>query len=75
VDEFVSVTCPYCGEESEIAIEPDLRGTFAQDCEICCNPWVVRVTSSSRAESWSLRATLPQPERACVTVTRADGSE
>jgi Cysteine-rich CPXCG len=75
VDELVPVTCPYCGEESEIAIEPDLRGTFVQDCEICCNPWLVRIALSSRAASWGQRATLRQPSRASVTVTRADGSE
>jgi hypothetical protein len=75
VDEFVPVTCPYCGEESEIAIEPDLRGTFVQDCEICCKPWQVRIVSSSRAASWGEGTTLRNPARASVTVTRADGSE
>ena len=42
-DEFF-VTCPYCGEQVEIYIEPDVRGSFVQDCEVCCNPWLVRVT-------------------------------
>ena len=41
-DSFV-VTCPYCGEDVDIYIEPDVRGTFVQDCEVCCNPWDVRV--------------------------------
>ena len=41
--EFV-VTCPYCGEAVEIYLEPDVRGTLVQDCEVCCNPWTVRVT-------------------------------
>jgi hypothetical protein len=27
------VTCPYCGEEIEIHIDEDIRGTFVQDCE------------------------------------------
>jgi Cysteine-rich CPXCG len=38
------VTCPYCGEEVEIYLEPDVRGTLVQDCEVCCNPWLVRIT-------------------------------
>jgi hypothetical protein len=59
-DEFV-VICPYCGEQVEIYIEPDVRGSFVQDCEICCNPWRVRV--SGRADDRS------------VVVERADGSE
>ena len=55
------VTCPYCGEELEIGIEEDVRGTFVQDCEVCCNPWLVRVFRSADGTE--------------VSVTRADGSE
>jgi cysteine-rich CPXCG protein len=44
-EEFV-VTCPYCGEEVEIYLEPDVRGTLIQDCEVCCNPWRVRIVGS-----------------------------
>jgi len=39
-DQFV-VTCPYCGEEVEIYLEPDLTGS-----EVCCNPWRVRVVGT-----------------------------
>ena len=59
-DNFV-VTCPYCGEEVEIHVEADVRGAFVQDCEICCNPWRVRVFAI-------------EGERR-VDVARADGSE
>ena len=59
-DQFI-VTCPYCGEAMEIYIEPDLRGSFVQDCEVCCNPWRVRVVGD-RDERY-------------VDVARADGSE
>ena len=59
-DEF-SVVWPYCGEQLEIYLEPDVKGSFVQDCEVCCNPWRVRV--SGRGD-----------ERE-VDVTRADGSE
>jgi Cysteine-rich CPXCG len=41
-DEFV-VSCPYCGEAVEIYVEPDVSGTFVQDCEVCCRPWRVRM--------------------------------
>jgi hypothetical protein len=37
------VVCPYCGEEIELYLEPDVRGELVQDCEVCCNPWLVRV--------------------------------
>jgi len=43
-DDGLLVTCPYCGEEVEIYVEPDVRGAFVMDCEVCCNPWTVRVT-------------------------------
>ena len=48
--EFV-VTCPYCGEAVEIYLEPDVRGTLVQDCEVCCNPWTVRVTGRGEDRS------------------------
>jgi hypothetical protein len=44
-----------------VYVEPDTRGTFVQDCEVCCNPWRVRV--SGRGEDRALE------------VWRADGSE
>jgi Cysteine-rich CPXCG len=59
-DEFF-VTCPYCGEEVEIYLEPDVRGSFVQDCEVCCHPWRIRVTGRGDERS--------------LDVTKADGSE
>ena len=59
-DEFL-VTCPFCGEQVEIYVEPDVHGSFVQDCEVCCNPWRVHVSG--------------RDEDRFVHVTRADGSE
>ena len=61
MDEHFLVTCPYCGEQVEIYLEQDMKGSFVQDCEICCNPWRVRV--------WGRGANRD------VDVQRADGSE
>jgi hypothetical protein len=55
------VTCPYCGEDVEVRIEEDVRGSLVQDCEVCCNPWLLRVEG--------------EYEERRVTVSRADGSE
>jgi uncharacterized Zn finger protein len=59
-EQFV-VQCPYCGEEVEVYLESDVRGTLVQDCEVCCNPWLLRVTSDG--------------DERYVSVSRADGSE
>ncbi len=61
MDDSFSVTCPYCGEHVEIYVEPDVRGTFVQDCEVCCNPWRLRVVRRGGERE--------------VEVSRADGSE
>ena len=55
-----TITCPYCGEDVAITIEPDVRGVMVQDCEVCCNPWQVRVTRDG--------------DERYVSVERADGS-
>jgi hypothetical protein len=61
MDETTVVTCPYCGEAIEIYVERDARGTFVQDCEVCCNPWLVRVEFEGGDRY--------------ISVGRADGSE
>ena len=55
------VTCPYCGEEIELYLEPDVLGTLVQDCEVCCNPWRVRVYGTGEERE--------------LEISRADGSE
>jgi hypothetical protein len=39
------VICPYCGEESEVALDPGsgARQTYVEDCPVCCQPWNVHV--------------------------------
>jgi hypothetical protein len=59
-DEFV-ITCPYCGEDCDVYVEPDVTGSFVQDCEVCCNPWRLHVSG--------------QEDDRSVDVARADGSE
>lgn len=61
MDDYFTVTCPYCGEDVEIYVEADVRGTFVQDCEVCCNPWRLRVVRRDGERD--------------VEVSRADGSE
>jgi len=60
-DDTHLVTCPYCGEEIEIYVELDVSGSYVQDCEVCCNPWMVRVSREDGETN--------------VDISRADGSE
>ena len=57
----IEVQCPYYGERVEITIEPDVWGAMVQDCEVCCNPWRIRVHGSGEDRD--------------IEVRRADGSE
>jgi hypothetical protein len=59
--EHFVVECPYCGEEVEVYLEPDVGGSLVQDCEVCCNPWLIRISREG--------------DERYLSVTRADGSE
>ena len=45
-DTDATVTCPYCGETVEIAVDPGSgdHQQYVEDCEVCCRPWRVAVT-------------------------------
>ena len=45
-DTSALVWCPYCGEESEISLDPGSGSmqSYVEDCPVCCRPWDVRVT-------------------------------
>lgn len=51
VEDRFLVTCPYCGEVVEIYVEPDVEGVLVQDCEVCCNPWQLRVWGAGEDRS------------------------
>ncbi len=38
--------CPYCGSENSLVLDPGAlsRYEMVTDCEVCCNPLVVRVS-------------------------------
>jgi len=44
-DDTATVTCPYCGEKVEIALDAggDESQEYVEDCEVCCRPWTVKV--------------------------------
>jgi hypothetical protein len=44
--EATIVYCPYCGESVEMILDASGGETqeYVEDCEVCCQPWAVRVT-------------------------------
>ena len=55
-DSDAIVTCPWCGELVEVSLDPGggRSQEYVEDCEVCCNPWRVRVrwdgTGAARVE-------------------------
>jgi transposase-like protein len=47
-----SVACPYCGEENLIVIDTSggRQQQYVEDCQVCCKPWQVVVTTDSDGE-------------------------
>jgi len=41
--DVVEIRCPYCFERVEALLDPEDLGELVQDCEVCCNPWKIRV--------------------------------
>jgi hypothetical protein len=39
------VSCPYCGEENEVSLDPGSGNAqeYVEDCQVCCQPWRVTV--------------------------------
>jgi transposase-like protein len=39
------VTCPHCGEDCTITLDPGSGATqeYVEDCPVCCRPWRVSV--------------------------------
>jgi len=44
-DTSAVVYCPWCGEASEIAVDPGSGAAqdYVEDCPVCCRPWQVHV--------------------------------
>ena len=53
--ETTLITCPYCGESLELAIDPSIsEQEYIEDCQVCCSPIRLRVTL---ADDGGVRAT------------------
>ena len=44
-DTSAVVVCPYCGESSDVSLDPGGGAVqeYVEDCPVCCQPWRVTV--------------------------------
>jgi len=54
-EDTFQLECPYCGAPQDLYVEADVRGTFVEDCDVCCQPWRVTVSVRGRSRSIDLR--------------------
>lgn len=45
-DTSAEVECPWCGEATEIGLDPGSgsQQEYVEDCPVCCQPWRVSVS-------------------------------
>jgi Cysteine-rich CPXCG len=44
MEEFAPVSCPFCGQSFDVAVDASIAcQTFTTDCEVCCRPFELRV--------------------------------
>src|SRR5689334_18541902 len=54
---FVSISCPYCGEQYETQIDLTAGSfTYVEDCQICCQPIELAVAVNEAGELLSVGA-------------------
>ncbi|HLQ85925.1 MAG TPA: CPXCG motif-containing cysteine-rich protein [Salinisphaeraceae bacterium] len=55
LEEERTVTCPYCYEPTSLLIDCTAGSqTYVEDCGVCCQPMLVKVTLTPNGEITSL---------------------
>ncbi len=58
MSDFLTITCPHCGEDFEISLDPsEGDAEFITDCEVCCRPMTIAV----RVRSGEIDSVQVQP--------------
>ncbi|HEU0277285.1 MAG TPA: CPXCG motif-containing cysteine-rich protein [Rhodanobacteraceae bacterium] len=54
--ELAEVTCPYCGEPIELAVDTSAGSArYVEDCPVCCHPMQVHVEVEAEAFTIDVR--------------------
>lgn len=49
--EFVTISCPYCGESFETNVDASAGSTsYIEDCAVCCKPIELHVRADAQGE-------------------------
>ncbi|HKQ61361.1 MAG TPA: CPXCG motif-containing cysteine-rich protein [Candidatus Polarisedimenticolaceae bacterium] len=53
MDTEADVTCPYCAQTVSIRLDPGggAAQDYVEDCEVCCQPWRVRVSYDAAGQA------------------------
>ena len=53
LDDVAEVSCPYCGESSELSVDPGGGATqeYVEDCPVCCRANVIYVELDHAGEA------------------------
>ena len=46
----IDVQCPWCLEWMELWVALDDTGLMTEDCQVCCRPWLVRISVSETGQ-------------------------
>jgi hypothetical protein len=50
MESTLELACPYCFQPTELFVEPEMHGSFVQDCDVCCHPLQIRVERDEHGE-------------------------
>jgi hypothetical protein len=48
MEDVARVRCPYCREAVDLYVDPDTLGSYVEDCEVCCRPWLITIERDER---------------------------
>lgn len=55
--EFVELQCPWCGEVYGTQVDlTDRSRVYIEDCQVCCQPMQITITTNDRGELGDVRA-------------------
>ena len=49
--DWITISCPYCGESYEVAVDCSAGNSqYVEDCQVCCQPILMTLTVNADGE-------------------------